>query len=124
MGWAEGFIAVDWGTTNRRAYMVGAGGRCAPLHLTRPGLPRDVQRPLRQGRVGGPVVRVLDAGEVVGQRDLADRLQDAVLHRLADVGDVHLVQAAGAAAGPRRGGGVGQREDSFFGPSDGGHGPD
>jgi 2-dehydro-3-deoxygalactonokinase len=26
MGWAEGFIAVDWGTTNRRAYRVGADG--------------------------------------------------------------------------------------------------
>ena len=22
MGWSEGFIAVDWGTTNRRAYAV------------------------------------------------------------------------------------------------------
>jgi 2-dehydro-3-deoxygalactonokinase len=28
MGWAEGFIAVDWGTTNRRAYLIGADGRC------------------------------------------------------------------------------------------------
>jgi 2-dehydro-3-deoxygalactonokinase len=27
MRWAEGFIAVDWGTTNRRAYKVGADGR-------------------------------------------------------------------------------------------------
>jgi 2-dehydro-3-deoxygalactonokinase len=27
MGWSEGFIAVDWGTTNRRAYLIGAGGR-------------------------------------------------------------------------------------------------
>jgi 2-dehydro-3-deoxygalactonokinase len=25
--WAEGFIAVDWGTTNRRAYLVGGDGR-------------------------------------------------------------------------------------------------
>src|SRR3954447_15651157 len=24
--WADGFIAVDWGTTNRRAYLIGAGG--------------------------------------------------------------------------------------------------
>ena len=29
MRWAEGFIAVDWGTTNRRAYLVGDGGTCA-----------------------------------------------------------------------------------------------
>jgi len=26
MDWSEGFIAVDWGTTNRRAYAIGAGG--------------------------------------------------------------------------------------------------
>ncbi len=26
MGWAEGFIAVDWGTTNRRAYRIGSDG--------------------------------------------------------------------------------------------------
>ena len=25
MGWADTFIAVDWGTTNRRAWRVGAG---------------------------------------------------------------------------------------------------
>ncbi len=28
MRWAEGFIAVDWGTTNRRAYRVDPDGRC------------------------------------------------------------------------------------------------
>ena len=27
MRWAEGFIAVDWGTTNRRAYLVDASGK-------------------------------------------------------------------------------------------------
>jgi 2-dehydro-3-deoxygalactonokinase len=26
MGWAEGFIAVDWGTTNRRGYLISADG--------------------------------------------------------------------------------------------------
>ena len=26
MRWAEGFIAVDWGTTNRRAYRLGSDG--------------------------------------------------------------------------------------------------
>ena len=25
---AEGFIAVDWGTTNRRAYRIDGDGRC------------------------------------------------------------------------------------------------
>ena len=28
MRWAEGFIAVDWGTTNRRGYLISADGRC------------------------------------------------------------------------------------------------
>ena len=28
MRWAEGFIAADWGTTNRRAYLVDSGGKC------------------------------------------------------------------------------------------------
>lgn len=29
MSWADGFIAVDWGTTNRRAYRVTDHGRCS-----------------------------------------------------------------------------------------------
>lgn len=29
MGWSEGFIAVDWGTTNRRAWLLGEGGAVA-----------------------------------------------------------------------------------------------
>jgi 2-dehydro-3-deoxygalactonokinase len=28
MRWVEGFIAVDWGTTNRRAYRIDASGKC------------------------------------------------------------------------------------------------
>ena len=28
MRWADGFIAVDWGTTNRRAYRLDASGKC------------------------------------------------------------------------------------------------
>ena len=28
MRWAEGFIAVDWGTTNRRAWMIDRSGHC------------------------------------------------------------------------------------------------
>src|ERR671912_1886486 len=28
MRWAEGFIAADWGTTNRRAYLVDGTGKC------------------------------------------------------------------------------------------------
>lgn len=29
MRWKDGFIGVDWGTTNRRAYRIDASGRCA-----------------------------------------------------------------------------------------------
>ena len=29
MRWREGYIAVDWGTTNRRAWRIGADGRVA-----------------------------------------------------------------------------------------------
>jgi 2-dehydro-3-deoxygalactonokinase len=29
MRWADGFIAVDWGTTNRRAYSIDGSGKCA-----------------------------------------------------------------------------------------------
>jgi len=28
MRWADGYIAVDWGTTNRRAYLIDAQGQC------------------------------------------------------------------------------------------------
>ena len=28
MDWADGFIAADWGTTNRRAYLIGPDGIC------------------------------------------------------------------------------------------------
>jgi 2-dehydro-3-deoxygalactonokinase len=29
MAWSDGFIAVDWGTTNRRAYRIDNSGKCA-----------------------------------------------------------------------------------------------
>ena len=29
MRWTDGFIAVDWGTTNRRAYRIDQSGSCA-----------------------------------------------------------------------------------------------
>jgi 2-dehydro-3-deoxygalactonokinase len=29
MRWAEGFIAVDWGTTNRRAWLIDSDGHCS-----------------------------------------------------------------------------------------------
>jgi len=28
MRWSDGFIAADWGTTNRRAYLIDASGKC------------------------------------------------------------------------------------------------
>ena len=34
MGWTDGYIAVDWGTTNRRAYLIdGAGQRMDEFDL-------------------------------------------------------------------------------------------
>ena len=31
MSWSDGFIAVDWGTTNRRAYRLDAQGQCVEM---------------------------------------------------------------------------------------------
>jgi 2-dehydro-3-deoxygalactonokinase len=50
MRWAEGFIAVDWGTTNRRAYRIDSSGACIDefeddkgiLSLERSGFPAAV----------------------------------------------------------------------------------
>lgn len=47
MAWTDGFIAVDWGTTNRRAYLLDSSGKCAKdfeddkgvLHLQGGGFP-------------------------------------------------------------------------------------
>ena len=52
MGWAEGFIAVDWGTTNRRGYRLAADGALAGsfeddqgiLSVPSGGFPAFVQR--------------------------------------------------------------------------------
>lgn len=44
MRWAEGFIAVDWGTTNRRAYRLDASGKCTAEFEDEDGIlavPRD-----------------------------------------------------------------------------------
>lgn len=50
MRWTDGFIAVDWGTTNRRAYLLDADGRQGPefedgkgvLHVPAGGFPAAV----------------------------------------------------------------------------------
>ncbi len=50
MRWTDGFIAVDWGTTNRRAYLLGADGGQGPefedaqgvLHVPAGGFPAAV----------------------------------------------------------------------------------
>lgn len=52
MRWPEGFIAVDWGTTNRRGYLISAGGSCTDemeddqgiLAVERGGFPAAVQQ--------------------------------------------------------------------------------
>ena len=43
MRWADGFIAVDWGTTNRRAYRVDPAGQCADEFEDREGRPVGAQ---------------------------------------------------------------------------------
>ena len=50
MRWTDGFIAADWGTTNRRAYKIDAGGKCAEefedesgvMSVTASGFPKAV----------------------------------------------------------------------------------
>ncbi len=72
MGWAEGFIAVDWGTTNRRAWRIGADRRVADeidddqgvLAVPAGGFPRAVAQ-IRE-RLGG--LPLLLAGMVGSNR--------------------------------------------------------
>ena len=55
MRWTDGFIAVDWGTTNRRAYLIDSGGKRADeledgkgvLHVPKGGFP-DAVAEIRQ----------------------------------------------------------------------------
>lgn len=56
MRWADGFIAVDWGTTNRRAYSIAPGGGCIDefeddkgiLSVAAGGFPKAVEEIRRQ----------------------------------------------------------------------------
>ena len=54
MRWAEGFIAVDWGTTNRRAYLMDAGGSCVDEFEDDKGILSRAQGRLRRRRRRNP----------------------------------------------------------------------
>lgn len=63
MRWREGYIAVDWGTTNRRAYAIGANGRltdamaddCGIMQVPAGGFEAGLAE-IRQRLGGGPVL--------------------------------------------------------------------
>ncbi|HEX5182766.1 MAG TPA: 2-dehydro-3-deoxygalactonokinase [Allosphingosinicella sp.] len=110
MRWADNFIAVDWGTTNRRAYRIGPGGRLEDrmedengiLSIPAGGFPAAVER-IRE-RLGD--LPLLMAGMIgsnrgwheapyapapAGLADLAERLVWAEPKRAAIVPGVSFV---------------------------------
>jgi 2-dehydro-3-deoxygalactonokinase len=120
MRWAEGYIAVDWGTTNRRGYRIGPGGRMSDemeddqgiLSVGKGGFDRAVAE--LKGRLGD--LPLLMAGMVGSNRgwveapyvpcpaglpELAARLQWVVHDRIAIVPGVSF--DAGDAADVMRG---------------------
>jgi 2-dehydro-3-deoxygalactonokinase len=62
MGWADGFIGVDWGTTNRRAYLIDAAGQ---------------QR--EEFEDGNGIMSVPTGGFVAAVADIRERLGDKPL---------------------------------------------
>jgi 2-dehydro-3-deoxygalactonokinase len=104
MRWAEGFIAVDWGTTNRRAYLIAPDGSLADemeddrgiLAVGREGFDRAVaelkgrlgERPLLMAGMVGSNRGWVEAPYVpcpAGLPELAGRLQWVVPDRIAIV---------------------------------------
>ena len=102
--WNEGFIAVDWGTTNRRGYLIDAGGRMTDemeddrgiLSVGRHGFDAAVaelkgrlgERPLLMGGMIGSNRGWVEAPYVpcpAGLPELAARLQWVVAGRIAIV---------------------------------------
>ena len=69
MRWADGFIAVDWGTTNRRAYRVDGAGHCADEFEDSKG-----------------VLAIGDGGFPDGVKEIRDRLGDLPLLMAGMVG--------------------------------------
>lgn len=76
MNWRQGFIAVDWGTTNRRAYLVGPEGQrldemedgCGVMAIERGGFPAAVET-IRQGLGDRPLLLAGMAGSTRGWID-------------------------------------------------------
>lgn len=76
MRWPDGFIAVDWGTTNRRAWKVGHDGRCeAELEDSCGVLPvknRDFAGPVAELREKLGDLPLLMAGMIGSNRGLVE----------------------------------------------------
>jgi len=112
MRWPEGFIAVDWGTTNRRGYLISADGACTQemeddqgiLSVEQGGFPAAVQqirdrlgdKPLLMAGMIGSNRGWVEAPYVTcpaGPTDLAERLiwaeegRAAIVPGLSYVGD-------------------------------------
>ena len=112
MRWPEGFIAVDWGTTNRRGYLISADGTCTDemeddqgiLSVEPGGFPAAVQeirdrlgdKPLLMAGMIGSNRGWVEAPYVTcpaGPTDLAERLiwaeegRAAIVPGLSYVGD-------------------------------------
>jgi 2-dehydro-3-deoxygalactonokinase len=115
MRWAEGFIAVDWGTTNRRGYLIGRDGRMSDemeddqgiLSVGKGGFDRAVAE--LKGRLGD--LPLLMAGMIGSNRgwveapyvpcpaglpELAARLQWVVHDRIAIVPGVSFINGDAA----------------------------
>jgi 2-dehydro-3-deoxygalactonokinase len=62
VNWTDGFIAVDWGTTNRRAYLIDSGGGC-----------------VREFEDGKGILSVPDGGFPAAVAEIRERLGDKPL---------------------------------------------
>ena len=82
MRWADGFIAVDWGTTNRRAYLIDAAGKRADEFEDREGRSVGPDGRLPRRRRGNPAAARRHA--VAARRDgrIEPRLEGSALRAL------------------------------------------
>ncbi|MFC7498528.1 2-dehydro-3-deoxygalactonokinase [Enterovirga sp. GCM10030262] len=113
MRWAEGFIAVDWGTTNRRGYLIAPDGRLVDemeddqgiLSVPPGGFPEAVaqlrsrlgDRPMLMAGMVGSNRGWVEASYVpcpAGLREIADSL------RWAEPGWIAIIPGVSYASGP------------------------